>query len=356
MPIDLLATALLPFAATTALIVLLARLAPWLGLLDEPDERKRHDGAVPLVGGLAMVGGIALTLLLLDPREIHYFLVGLTASLALLGVIDDRARLSARLRLLLQVVVTGLMIGVVGLRIDSVGDLFGSGAITLAPILAITFTLVCTAGVVNAINMIDGVDGLAGSILLTSFGALAINALDNGIADAAQLLVICCSALLAFLLFNARLLVPRARVFMGDAGSMAFGFILLWCFLALTQGPRATLSPVAAGWIFGVPLLDTVAVIVRRVSDGRSPLDAGREHIHHLLLDSGVPVNRTLLLVLAAHVAMAATGLWLDSRRDWEPAFFWGFVAVTALHFFVTPRLIVRFAPRPSSTARDQAS
>lgn len=332
----------LPFFICLALVQLLARLAPRLRMIDRPNERKHHEGETPLVGGIAIFIAITISLSLLSLRASSVIMIGLTSILVVLGLLDDRYDLSARLRLIVQLGTALTMVYVAGVRIDSIGDLFGWGAVMFPPLVATLLTVVFTIGVINAINMIDGVDGLAGSLMFVSFCTLAFVAIGHGQFSIAKGLFICTGTLLAFLCFNLRLFVRRAEIFMGDAGSMALGFIFLWYLARLTQDPINALSPVAAGWIFGLPLLDTVVVIVRRIRERRSPMSAGRDHLHHKLLDRGLSVNQTVGLMTLLHATMALAGVWLNDHRQYEPLFFAAFVILVAIDIFFRDRIINR--------------
>jgi len=332
----------LPFFICLALIQLLARLAPKLKMLDLPNERKRHESETPLVGGVAIFIAVAISLVLLVLRPTSLLLISLTLVLVILGLLDDRYDLSAKFRLLIQIMIALAMVFVAGVRIDDLGNLFGMGPLTLSPAVATVLTVVFALGVINAINMIDGVDGLAGSILFVSFGTLAFVSVSNGQFNIAKALFICTGTLLAFLCYNMRLFIKRAEIFMGDAGSMALGFMLLWFLARLTQAPIDALSPVAAGWIFGVPLLDTVVVIARRIRARRSPLSAGRDHLHHNLLDGGLTVNQTVLTLTLLHSAMAIIGVWVNDHRTYEPYVFGLFVLLVIVDFLYRDKIIER--------------
>ena len=112
-------------------------------------------------------------------------------------------------------------------------------------------------------------------------------------------------------------------------------FILLWFFIQLSQSDNAPMSPVVAGWIFGLPLADTIAVIVGRLVRGEHPLAAGRDHIHHRLLNHGFHSRAVLAILGAYHLALVLIGVVCNGTPSLEPLLFWGFVALTIVHFFV---------------------
>ncbi len=346
----------MPLLICMNVVLVLDKAAPGLGLLDKPSQRKRHRSNVPLVGGPAIFIAVSLSAVLLaSHRPVAVFLT-LGAVLVALGIADDRFDLPAWFRLLVQASVATLMLVFGDVQIGHLGNLFGFGPIELHGMFAAVFTVVCTIGVINSINMIDGVDGLAGSILLISFTAMAYLSLQADNAVGSRMLAIFNGALLGFLCFNARVFVKQARIFMGDSGSMLMGLILAWFLIAMSQGvvapldpassSRVALSAVSAGWIFGLPLLDTVAVVLGRLQARRSPFAAGRDHLHHRLLDQGFSVNKTVSIMLGCHLLLVLVGLLGNLRPALEPFMFWGFVLLTCAHAIVTPRLVPG-DPRP---------
>jgi UDP-GlcNAc:undecaprenyl-phosphate GlcNAc-1-phosphate transferase len=127
---------------------------------------------------------------------------------------------------------------------------------------------------------------------------------------------------------------------MGDAGSTVLGLLLVWLFINLSQNGNAPLSPVTAGWLFGLPLIDSVSVMVRRLTHGQSPFKADRNHLHYQLLDLGFSMRSTLLLMLFIHTVMVSVGLLFNQVHAAEPILFWTFVGlVLARHFLFSLKL-----------------
>lgn len=328
-----------PFVLGLVSLIFLAKLAPIVGLVDKPDTRKVHLGKIPMVGGLSMFFAIALSASWLVPQfQVAVFLISCLV-VVVLGIFDDLFDLSARLRLLIQFAVALYIAFFAGVHVDSVGNVFGSGAVQLTGVFGLLFTAVCTIGVINSINMIDGVDGLAGTVLMISFSAMAILAWGNADLVDTKLLTIIVGSIAAFLVMNSRLFLKRALVFMGDSGSMLLGLILLWFLIRLSQGDNPSISPVVAGWVFGLPLVDTIVVMMRRVLSGKSPFQAGRDHLHHKLLDAGFSVNQTVAIESALHGTLVLIGILGNGHIGLETFMFWAFVCVVFCHFFLTPVL-----------------
>lgn len=316
------------------LVILLARFAPWFGIVDAPGGRKRHAHDVPLVGGLAIFTAllVAAWTIGLAPR-VGYFLFALSVVIAV-GFWDDVAEISPRLKLAVQIAACAIMIWGAGIELRSVGDLIGWRSVGLS-IFAIPMTVFAVVGVVNSVNMMDGLDGLAGSISLVAFAWYAAVAGQSGLADQALLALLICAAVAGFLAFNLRFpWQGRARVFLGDAGSLMLGFALGWYAIDLTQGPGRTFPPIAALWVLLLPLADCVSLMVRRIRAGESPFEADRHHIHHYLLARGLSSRQTLAVLVTISMAFGAVGYACWHLRVPESIlfypFFFGFFAYHA--------------------------
>jgi UDP-GlcNAc:undecaprenyl-phosphate/decaprenyl-phosphate GlcNAc-1-phosphate transferase len=339
---------------SAVLIIALRNFAIRAGLVDQPSGRKMHPSDVPLIGGIAMTLSAGLvSVLTVNPS---YSIVAFVASAGLLlaaGVLDDRWEMSASNKFAIQILAAFITVGWGGHVIESVGNLAGTGDLFLGSV-AVCFTVFCVVGVINAVNMIDGLDGLAGGIALVALGWFVAACSQTGMSGAVPLLLIWIGAVIGFLLFNFP--APwrgRASVFMGDAGSMMLGFVLAWFALELSQGPRAPLTPMAVVWILGVPIMDTVSLMVRRVLDGRSPFAADHEHLHDKLRAMGLSANQTLATILLICALFGAVG-FLGSRLGVpDPILCFGYVALFggycfAMHFAGRlPRVTPGLHPRP---------
>lgn len=282
-----------------AFIVFLKPLASLVGLVDSPCVRKRHDGAIPLIGGVAIYLSLFISAQLFDIWDARssYGLILIGLPLLLVGVLDDRIGLSARLRFAVEIFCALAAIVFFDIRLMSLGFLW-PGSEVLLGLTAVPFTVFGLVGVINAFNMTDGVDGLAGGLAFLIFSAFGILCY-RGNAELSLQQMSFAIALLGFLLFNARFFGrKRAVIFMGDAGTLFLGFSIGWYLILLSQGDDAVISPVAALWLFATPLFDTVSVMMRRVFRGQSPFHADREHLHHIFLLAGFGVNGAVLIIL----------------------------------------------------------
>lgn len=299
-----------------SLIVIKASI-PWthhFEILDTPGGHKSHAHDTPYTGGIGVFAALISTALILGTAVIHVelrisaLLIGAT-TLFLVGLIDDAYHLSIQSRFLIQGIVALIMIFSGDIVIHEVGNLISAHPLELG-LLAIPFTLFSTIGVINSLNMIDGIDGLAGSIALISTSLLAIVASLGGSSDYAILCIGLTGGLLGFLHFNLRYSSQRrARVFLGDNGSMLLGFFLAWVLIALSQSPRFDIPPVIALWLFSIPLMDTLSVMLRRIYFGRSPFRPDRYHIHHLFVRAGFGITTTVIIISLIHLLLGTLGI-----------------------------------------------
>lgn len=284
-----------------------------------------------MIGGIGIVAGATAAFPFLPTPGEHLPLLVAMGLLLVVGVLDDRHDIRKRVRVITQVVAALLMIYWGDIRIDSLGNLFGLGELRLGA-LSVPFTVFATVGVINAVNMTDG---LAGGLSIVSLGLLAaIAAIFGRGADAAMMSAIIC-AISGFLLFNYRF--PgrtRARAFMGDAGSTVLGFVLVWFCASLSQGSQAVMPPVLAAWLLAIPLLDTLSVMARRVMNGDSPFKPDRRHLHHILLAEGRGVRSTvnLIVLAAATVALVAVATW-QLRAGAESLLLVGFIGLAWVYW-----------------------
>lgn len=254
--------------------------------------------------------------------------------LLITGICDDLLDLSAASRFVSQAVTALLMIYQGDLAITNLGDLFGGGAIRLAGWSA-PFTVFCVVGVINAVNMLDGIDGLASGVLLAALMVFGCAALLSGNANQATLLFATAGAVAGFAAFNMRSpWRPRAAVFMGDSGSMILGFIVAWFAIGLSNQPTPAFSPITAVWILSVPLIDTVSLMLRRIAKGRSPFAPDHDHLHHIFLRAGFSVPQTVAVIVSLSLALGLVGIggWYSGIPDY--AMFYAFLLLFSLYFF----------------------
>jgi UDP-GlcNAc:undecaprenyl-phosphate GlcNAc-1-phosphate transferase len=339
------------FTATLILLPVLIHLAPRLGLLDHPDERKQHSGSVPLVGGLSLLGGLLLVSVLRhlgDSRMSLMLAAGIVVAAA--GLLDDRWGLSAGKRFVLQTLACAIMVFAADVMLRDFGHLLWPGTLALGW-MAVPVTLFCVVGATNAVNMTDGMDGLAASLVLVALSGLAGAMWLGGKALAATPEVpMLTGGLCAFLLFNLRLpWRKQALAFLGDSGTLLLGFVLGWLLVEQSQGVARSIAPVTALWLLAVPLMDTVFVMIKRGRAGKSMVEADREHLHHAFLRSGWSTNQALLLIVLWACLLAGAGLTMQFGGVSERWSFALFLALCGAYYGLMSHVwrVHRFLGRP---------
>lgn len=302
-------------ASSVALTPLMGQLAWRAGAVSHPDGvRRLHARPTSLWGGVAVYGGLVagvVTSILLGrfpEAEIAraVWLLVCAGLVCLVGMIDDRYPLTARGKLFGQILAVSPMV-VAGLSIERI-SCFG-GEIGLGW-FAVPWTLGWLLLGINAMNLLDGSDGLASTVGILISLAVAIVAAMQGLAAVAMLALAMAGAIVGFLLFN----LPPARIYLGDSGSTQLGFVLTSLALHVSCSCPGTMSLPVFGLLLFVPLLDTSLAILRRTLKGQAVWSGDRGHLHHQLQDCGFTAARILLVLgglgLAAGLAAGAAVYW----------------------------------------------
>lgn len=296
---------------TAALIPLLARWAPAIGLTDAPGPRKVHSTPIPRVGGLAMAAGVLIPTIMgvsLVPA-IRGLLLGLVV-LLLFGVWDDRVTLGYRTKLAGQLVAVAACMAVGGVHIGALAF----GTYVVPPVVGTFITFVFLVGITNAVNLADGLDGLAGGMVLLCLTPIAIFAKMSGSAPVTAVALIEAGAVLGFLRFNTH----PAHIFMGDSGSQMLGLSVGALGLLATQGETSPLSAALPLLLLGLPIMDTLTVMWTRIREGRSPFAADRNHLHHRLLALGFAHHEAVLIIYMMQVALVLLAYFVRFDSDVE--------------------------------------
>ncbi|WP_189644599.1 UDP-N-acetylglucosamine 2-epimerase [Luteimonas gilva] len=327
-------------------------MRPWarrIGLVDKPDGRKRHRGRIPLIGGLCFFLGtlVGLSYLGYFDRFVSSLMAG-AALIVVAGVLDDANDLSVRSRLAVEAGAIALVIAASNIYVDELG-IYG----LRLGVLGIPFTIVAIIGVINAFNMLDGIDGLAASVAMTSIGAILLFDQTGWASPGVLLLLqVLFAALIPYLCVN--LGWPDGRkIFMGDAGSTLIGFLLAWSLVFLSHGKVERLAPISVLWCVALPIMDTLAVMYRRIRQGRSPFKPDRQHLHHLVLDAGIPPRMALILIVAGSGLLILIGYALRGAPPLLSAAV--FVGVLAIHILWVPQLLARLRWPASLRLRPRA-
>lgn len=303
--------ALMAMAVSMAIIPLMMRLAPVIGMVDQPDPRKVHAVPVPRVGGVGIVAGALVPLFIWMPFDnlTSSFLIG-SIVLLVFGVWDDAKELGHYVKF------AGQFIAAVA--VVYYGDLYVShfpfmGTELLPESIGRPFTVIAIVGMINAVNHSDGLDGLAGGESLLSFVSIAYLAF---LYDSALIVIIAAASVggvFGFLRFNSH----PARVFMGDGGSQFLGFVLAFLAIVLTQQANEVLSPALPLLLLGLPIADIIAVFVLRARGGMNLFKATRNHIHHRLLELGFYHYEAVIIIYSIQILFIVCAILMPYGYDW---------------------------------------
>ncbi|KAF0219940.1 MAG: glycosyl transferase family [Geobacteraceae bacterium] len=307
-----LSTLLLSVLITIALTPVFSTLALRFQLVDIPNERKVHQHPIPRIGGIAMALGAFVPILFWN-YEVNFVRAYLTGALVLVvfGLIDDFRELSPRVKFTGQVAAALIAVLYGGVQIRWLGSLLPDGVL-LPAWLAVPLTVVAIVGVTNAINLADGLDGLAGGICLLIFAGIGYLAYlgDNAVIGFISLALV--GVIYGFLRFNTH----PASIFMGDSGSQFLGYSAITLSLALTQ-QNSVVSPTLPLLLLGFPVLDTLTVMCTRIVQGRSPFSADKNHFHHNLLKLGFLHPESVLIIYVFQTVLVIAAVLCRFYSDW---------------------------------------
>ena len=332
---------LVAFVSVYGFIVICYNFAVSINLVDRPDNRKNHQGEVPVIGGIAIVFGFSLACLLsagglTEWRPLFFCMI----PLVVVGVMDDHGDVSVSKRVGMQVISCLVMIYYGNVRINNFGDLAGFGhPITFGGLESLV-TVFCVVGVINALNLIDGIDGLCASMCLITFGGIFALGKLTGSSVSVSIIVYFSAALFAFLIVNLGLTQRIVKkVFLGDAGTTIIGFFLCWHLIRMSNGADALFRPITAVWLLALPIMDTLAVMIRRIRLNQSPFLPGRDHIHHQLMNIGLSSRSTLLILVACSMLLVGVGVMSEVKEVPEPFMFYGILVLFGLYYAVSQKL-----------------
>jgi len=320
------------FLVSVYLLRVLRPIAHRIDLVDHPDVRKTHGGQVALIGGVGIFLGV-VSGLMLSPFGLGEFRLFILCCgiLMVTGILDDHKDISPLKKIIVQFLIAGLLTMADGLVVTDIGDIWNwrDGNELGTGVLAIPLSVIAIVGVLNSLNMVDGHDGLAGSMFVLSGVALMIFCQLSGFTKHQHILALFVVGTVAFLIFN----FPSGRadsekVFLGDAGSLLLGLVLAFFLILITEENNSLLKTVSAPWIIGVPLLDLMGVICLRAIARQSLIKADRRHLHHFLGDLGMGKIEILVVIGILQGIFVGVGL-AGSLLDWpDPFLFWPMFAI----------------------------
>jgi UDP-N-acetylmuramyl pentapeptide phosphotransferase/UDP-N-acetylglucosamine-1-phosphate transferase len=309
----------LAFFVTFFAIPVIIRVAKEKKFYDEPDERKVHKSVIPTLGGLGIFGGfIFATLMGVAPavsHQLQYFIASLLV-IFFLGIKDDILAISASKKFIGQLLAAGIIIKFGGIQINNMHGFLGINEIPyMASVILTLFTIIV---ITNSFNLIDGVDGLAGSLGLLTSLVFGVYFLLVGQLMFATMAFALSGSLIGFLIYN----FSPAKIFMGDTGSLLIGLlnsIFVIKFISLASDPISNpnfvlkSAPAIGFAVLIVPLFDTLRVFSLRIINRRSPFSPDRNHIHHFLLELGLSHKMITAVCISANILFIALAYFLQS-------------------------------------------
>ena len=291
------------FATALGMTPLSRAIALRLGVVDKPNQRKIHLDNKPMMGGLAIYVGFAVTMLLFSPPsylvELGALLCGVTF-LAIVGLVDDRYTLGIKSKMLAEIIATLVLIAA-GIHIQ----LFS------IPLLDYLLTIIWVVALTTAVNFLDNMDGLAAGLSGIAAGFFTLIAFNEGLSLGSSLAAALTGSAVGFLIYN----FSPASSFMGDMGALVLGFMLATLGIKLEFGTQ----PLNVTWmvpplVLALPIFDISLVVVTRLMEGRSPGQAGKDHTSHRLMSLGLSQHWTLLVLYSACLFFGTLGFLVSSE------------------------------------------
>ena len=305
------------------LVLLVVRYAHSLKLLDVPNERSHHCSIIASGAGIGFVSAIFMAMLFFNLQlSLEYWFVFVAILMVFgIGVLDDRHDVSPKMKFVF-IFAAVILMWINGVSFDTLGRLFGYELSLYW--LALPFSLLAMAGLTNALNLVDGLDGLAGSLSIIILASFAYVGHENGNAFIYMLSTYSMASVVGFMFLNWN----PAKVFMGDSGSLTLGFIVSVLAVMSTE----YVQPVTLLYFIAIPILDTLIVMLRRIRRKASPFSADKTHLHHILVkffDNNV--KKTVIFLSLLQILFSSIGYILAVQISDNPD---GFLPLFALFIF----------------------
>ncbi len=309
--LKLVSLAVISFFAVALMLPRFRRLAARSGFVDRPGGRKDHEAVVPPIGGL-VIFPVFIILALAAGMDIGEYgpLLAALGLILVTGSLDDYMDINANLRFFIHFIAAFLIVVPGGAEIRTLGNFFGFGTLSLSWMGA-PFTIFCVMLLINAFNMMDGLDGLAGGkgVIVLVWLVVAEGIGGNTGGEQIAYMVLLMGAIGGFLFSNMRTPInKKAKVFLGDSGSMALGLVAAWFCIRLSQPPAQAMPPIVVAWILSVPVIDAFALFTIRLSSGRHPFSADRLHFHHHFVHAGLSPGQATCVILIIGYLLGLAG------------------------------------------------
>jgi UDP-N-acetylmuramyl pentapeptide phosphotransferase/UDP-N-acetylglucosamine-1-phosphate transferase len=298
----LLVAIILSFLISFFTFPVIIRVFKSINLVDSPNKRKIHKLNIPSMGGIAIYLGVMLTIIFfgsLEALQMNKFLLAGLVIIFLLGIRDDISSLYANQKFVVQIVAALLAVHYAGIKLTGFYGLAGINEMPES--FNLIFSMLVIIAITNAFNLIDGIDGLAGSIGILASTIFGLWFLSIGMSFQALLSLSLAASLVAFLVYNWH----PSKIFMGDTGSLPTGFLLACLSIIFINSQLEYSQQSFNGFIplvlaiLIVPVYDTIRVMIIRVFDGKSPFSPDKKHIHHILLRQGMNHAQSTMILLA---------------------------------------------------------
>ena len=302
-------------------------LAKAIGLVDIPDNiRKLHSGNVPLIGGIVIFISTIYGTFVFGVDPFYRIIIISLIPILIVGTMDGFGKIIVPIsfRLIAQILASWIVILFSDVYLKDLGNLFGQGTVHLNQ-FGIPFTIFAVVGMCNAFNMLDGKDGLVGSVAVVIISSLFLLLYFNGMIYNWGLILIL--SLAVFLAFNMNLFGQDQKIFLGEHGSSSLGHLIAWNLVYLSQ-ETDLITPVTALWFVFFPLTDALLTITRRIRISQSIVKADRRHLHYLLSDRGFSDQKILLSVVFISIVGVVTAVVANLLHIPDYNLFYGYITV----------------------------
>ncbi len=327
------------FFVTIIFIFVLRPFSKKFKIIDEPSERKVHKGKIPLIGGISIFFGVYISIFgqLIDNNIFLGYMLSAFLIL-LLGFIDDCHPLSAKVRILIQIIIVTSVVLFTKLKFETIGHSFGFDKQIDLGLFSYPITILGLVFVTNAFNLMDGADGIAGSLAILALIGINFNKLIAMDYNFNFLSVAIFAGLLPYLWFNI-FSQAKKKIFLGDSGSLFLGYSIAFLLLYETQ-VQNNISPPFALWIIAIPVFDTISVMAYRLNNYQSLFIPDRNHLHHFLLTLFLSNTKVLLGIIGSGLFLLLIAFFLEKYA--QPISFYIFLLF--LIFYLWIRVFSKFS------------
>jgi UDP-GlcNAc:undecaprenyl-phosphate GlcNAc-1-phosphate transferase len=303
----------------------ISSLAKSIGLVDIPDNvRKLHTGNIPLIGGIVIFISIIFGTFVFGVEPFYRIIIISLIPILIVGTLDgiESIDVPVSFRFIAQILASWLVILFTDVYLKDLGNLFGQGIVQLNQ-FGIPFTIFAVVGMCNAFNMLDGKDGLVGSVAVVIISSLLLLLYLNGTIYNWGLILIL--SLAVFLAFNLNLFGNKQKIFLGEHGSSSLGHLIAWNLVYLSQ-ETDFITPVTALWFAFYPLTDALFTIMRRIRSSQSIVQADRRHLHYLLSDYGFSDQKILLMIVFISILGTTLAIIANVLNIQDYYLFYGYI------------------------------